>query len=334
MPQADTSDQDLQPQPRSLPLLRWRSRSRPGDGGAALPGCGPLHLEVGCGDGRCTARWALGLRGERFVGSERSGVSVLRALKRMRRDGIGNVALLKGDAQFLLQQLFSAGSLSTITVNFPDPWPKGRHEENRLLRRAFFELAASRLVPHGSILLATDHPGYLEFAREQALASDLYGLGAAEPPAAVFETKYALKWKTMGKPLYYQPFLRNSRPAGEFPHLERPEQMPHALLQGPLPPEASLEKRVSQYADGHVILHEAALGRGSSPRRLVRVTVDEPALRQQLLVVVQPREGDELIVRLESFGDPIVTDAVRGAVHAVTEWALEQPDLSLKARYY
>src|SRR5690625_3334691 len=155
----------------------------------------------------------------------------------MRRDGIGNVALLKGEAQFLLRQLFAEHSLSTITVNFPDPWPKGRHEENRLLRQEFFELAASRLTQGGSVLLATDHPGYLEFAREQALASGLFGLGTAEPPAAVFETKYALKWKTMGIPLHYQPFLRNSRPAGQYPHLERPHEMPHSLLKGPLPLE-------------------------------------------------------------------------------------------------
>src|SRR5690554_4797865 len=189
------SEQDVN-EPRSLPLVQWRAESFPIDWSKLLPGSGRLHLEVGFGDGRYTALRALQHPDDRFVGIELSGVSVRRALNRMRRERVSNVALLKGEAQFLLRQLFSPGSLSTITVNFPDPWPKGRHEENRLLRRAFFELAASRLVPHGSILLATDHPGYLEFAREQALASDLYGLGAAEPPAAVFETKYALKWKT------------------------------------------------------------------------------------------------------------------------------------------
>ncbi len=320
--------------PRSLPLLRWRSAPFPVDWQGVLPGAGPLHLEVGFGDGRYTARRALDDPEGRFVGIELSGVSVLRALKRMHRDGVGNVALLKGEAHFLLQQLFRAESLSSITVNFPDPWPKGRHEENRLLRRDFFLLAASRLRQDGSVLLATDHPGYLAFAREQALESGLFTLGSAEPPAAVFETKYALKWKTMGIPLHYQPFVRNSVPAGNFDHLERPEEMPHSLLEGPLPQDSQFEKRVSRYADGHVILHEAALSAGGQPRWLVRATVDEPSLRQQLLLVVQPREGNELIVRLESFGDPIVTDAVRGAVHAVTEWALEQPGVSIKDRRY
>ena len=319
---------------RSLPLLQWRSQNFPVDWTAVLPGEGPLHLEVGFGDGRYTALRALQLPDERFVGIELSGVSVRRALRRMRRDQVPNVALLKGEAQFLLRQLFSSASLSTINVNFPDPWPKGRHEENRLLRDEFFRLAASRLVTGGSILLATDHPEYLEFAREQSRISGLFELGSGEPPPAVFETKYALKWKTMGKPLYYQPFVRTGKEADTYPHLERPEEMPHALIDGPLPKVAGFEKRVSTYGDGHVILHEAALSTGDNPRWLIRATIDEPDLRQQVVIVVQPRQGGELIVRLESFGDPIVTETVRGAVHAVTEWVLEQPGLTLKSRFY
>lgn len=317
-----------------LKLIAWRAGSFPHDWDAVLAGTGPLHLEVGFGDGRYTALRAKEDPTGRFVGIELSGVSVQRALRRMRREQIANVAILKGEAHFLLRQLFEPGSLSTITVNFPDPWPKGRHEENRLLRADFFRLAASRLIPGGSVLLATDHPEYLEFARAQALDSGLFTLTEAEPPPAVFETKYALKWKTMGKPLYYQPFVRNQQPAGDYPHLERPDEMPHSLLEGPLPATTEFSKRVSTWADGHVILHEAALSAGEHPRWLIRATVDEPELRQQLVLVVQPRQDGELIVRLESFGDPIVTDTVRGAVHAVTEWALEQPGVSLKARRY
>lgn len=327
------SEQDVN-EPRSLPLVQWRAESFPIDWSKLLPGSGPLHLEVGFGDGRYTALRALQHPDERFVGIELSGVSVRRALNRMRRERVSNVALLKGEAQFLLRQLFSPGSLSTITVNFPDPWPKGRHEENRLLRDEFFRLAASRLTEGGSVLLATDHPDYLEFAREQSQLSGLFELGSGEPPPAVFETKYALKWKTMGKPLYYQPFVRTAKEAETYTHLERPEAMPHALIEGPLPEAASFEKRVSTYGDGHVILHEAALSTGDHPRWLIRATIDEPDLRQQVVVVVQPRQGGELIVRLESFGDPIVTATVRGAVHAVTEWVLEQPGLTLKSRFY
>jgi hypothetical protein len=66
----------------------------------------------------------------------------------------------------------------------------------------------------------------------------------------------------------------------------------------------------------------------------VRATVDEPEFTQQLIVAVQRRDESEWIVRIESFGDPIITDAVRGAVHGVTEWLAGHEGLRVTARNY
>jgi tRNA (guanine-N7-)-methyltransferase len=98
---------------------------------------------VGFGDGRFTALRAQAAPDDDFVGLEVSGTSVLRALRRMRRDGIRNVRLLKAPAEIAVRQLFAPAALSSITVNFPDPWPKERHEHHRLLRAPFFRLAAT-----------------------------------------------------------------------------------------------------------------------------------------------------------------------------------------------
>ena len=309
----------------SGPLLPWRRYRFPIDWAAQFGGEGPLRLEIGFGDGRYTVRRAKDERKGRFVGLEISSASLQRALHKVRREGLDNVRLLKIGANFAVRHLFAPRSLQTVTVNFPDPWPKARHEENRLLRAPFFELSASRLRPGGKILLATDHPDYLAFAQTEADKTGLYALYEAEPPAAVFETKYALKWKAQGKPLHYQVFEYRGGDTPLYPPLERVETMPHALLNGTLPASFDgFEKRVVPYASGHVILHEVLRGVGSDEgeRLLVRATVDEPDLKQGLLVVVGRREGDELIVRLEPFGDPVITRTARGAVHAVTEWLL------------
>ena len=325
-------------EPNALPdtLLPWRRLPFPAPWESIFGSDGELHLEVGFGDGRYTSRRASERPEDRFVGLEISTASVMRAVRRMKREQASNVRLLKVGAQFAVRHLFAPGSLATITVNFPDPWPKERHEKNRLLSGRFFELCASRLESGGAVLLATDHPEYLEFARIEARSTELFDLEEREPPAAVFETKYALKWKEQGKPLYYQAFVDRGLPAPEFPILERPNQMPHALLNGNPPLTPQFSKRVLPYADGHVILHEIArsLSAEAQERLLVRATVDEPDLKQQLLVAVQRREGGELIVRLEPFGDPVITKTARGAVHDVTEWLLEQPGIRVLERNY
>lgn len=321
-------------------LAPWRRFPFPTRWSAVFGRAAPLHLEVGFGDGRFTAWRAREQPGADFVGLEVSGVSARRALQRMRREELGNVRLVKAGAQIAVRQLFAPGALSSITVNFPDPWPKARHARHRLLRHPFLGLAADRLAPAGEVRLATDHDDYAAMAEAEAARGGLFEVRREAPPEAVLHTKYALKWRAQGKGVHYLVFVRTGVPCESVPPLERPSIMPHALLRGRLPSDPTFEKTVLPYGEGHVVLHELARSLGANPgggpreRLLVRATVDEPDLRQHLLVVVQRREGGELIVRLESFGDPIVTPAVRGAVHGVTEWLRQRGGMEVDARNY
>jgi tRNA (guanine-N7-)-methyltransferase len=185
-------DVDLPPPyvpPADAVLLPWRRLAHPVDWAAAFGRRAPLHLEVGFGDGRFTARRALAEPDADFVGLEVSGTSVLRAWRRMRRDGVRNVRLLKAPAEVAVRQLFGAGALASITVNFPDPWPKDRHEHHRLLRVPFFRLAASRMALGGEIRLASDHEPYVAFAVAEAERSGGARPARRPPPPHVFETQ-------------------------------------------------------------------------------------------------------------------------------------------------
>ncbi len=330
--------------------MQWRRFPFPVPWDAQFDVSGPLHLEIGFGDGRYTVRRAQDTPDERFVGLEISSASLQRGLGNVRKRNLHNVKLLKVGAGFAVNHLFAPHTVTSITVNFPDPWPKERHEKNRLLQADFFKLAASRLQPGGAVLLATDHPEYLAFAKAEAERTGLFnletiGLDNTGPPAAVFETKYALKWKTMGKPLLYQIFRYGGAPTPDYPTLERETTMPHALLTGQLPPRPQFSKQVTPYSGGHIILHEVLQnldtadgpegGSNGGGKWLIRATVEEAELRQQVLVSVRSRRAGGLIVGLEPFGDPVVTPVMRGAVHAVTEWLLTLPaNLKVETRSY
>ena len=316
----------------------WRKGSFPIDWVATFASSGPLHVEIGFGDGRFLTDQAKVMPTARFVGLEISGASLYRAARRVRRDCITNIRLLKVDAQFGLRHLFVAREVSSVVINCPDPWPKERHRTNRLLRGLFLQIASSRLKSLGKIKLATDHPGYLAAAEEEVAASGLFKIIRKAAPAEVLGTKYAQKWTALEKPIYYREFEnRGLVQEKSLRPLERVKVMPHAILKGKLSKEpGSFEKSVRKYADGHVILHEVAKTIGVDKLRWIfRVTVNDPELVQQLLVVVHPRPDSNLIVRLETFGDPVVTPTVRGAVHVVTEWLLGTvPGLVLVERNY
>jgi len=315
-------------------FLPWRRVAHPVDWVAAFGREAPLHLEVGFGDGRYTAARAHAAPDHDHVGLEVSGTSVLRALRRLRREGIGNVRILKAPAEIAVRQLFAPASLDSITVNFPDPWPKERHVRHRLLRVSFFRLASTRLRPGGEIRLASDHLDYVEFAREEAARSGVASRIERSAPPEVFETKYALKWRAQGKPLHYQVFALDGAGLPAPEPLGRHVTMPHALLDGGWPSDAPFEKLVVAAPEGHVIVHEAARAVGERDRWWFRVTVDEPELVQQLLVVAQRRAGGEVIVRLESFGDPLITPTVRAAIGVVTDWLESSGGMRATARNY
>ena len=340
-------------------LLPWRRQPFPIDWEGAFGRRCPLTLEIGFGDGRYTVHAAKERQDACLIGLEISSASLQRALRRVKREGADNVRLAKAGARFALRHLFAEHALERIVINFPDPWPKERHAERRLLSRDFFRLAASRLRPGGAVCLATDHAEYFAFAVEEAQAAGGFEVRETAAPDAVFETKYALKWRAQGIPLRYVEFVFAGGPTDPFPVLERPSIMPHALLTGRMPEAAAFAKVVLPYAEGHVILHEIARSFGpstvedgqaarspeaaadatpagqSAPRRWwVRASVDEPDIRQHLLVLVQQRSAEQVIVRLEPFGDPIITPTVRGAVHAVTQWLLAATGLRLEARNY
>jgi len=332
-----TPDLDLvvpfDPEAGSRRLLPWRRSPFPAPWSQWFGAEAPLHLEIGFGDGRFTVRRAAEHPEEHFVGIEVSSVSVRRALQKVRSGNHENVRLIKAGAQMAVRQLFAPRSLQSVTVNFPDPWPKDRHEDKRLLRVPFLTLLADRLVEYGEIRLATDHPEYLAFSEEQVQASGYYRIEHRDAPQAVFETKYATKWKDQGKPLHYRVFVRNDKPAPSQPPIERPATMPHTLLTGTLPTSLSFEKRVSAHGDAHVILHEVSRSLDADGHLWIRATIDEPDLTQQVLLIVQPR-SDDWIVRVASFGDPLITPGVRGAVHAATEWLATVGTFEIQARNY
>jgi len=314
-------------------LVPWRRAPFPAPWVTWFGREAPLHLEIGFGDGRYTIRRALDEPNADFVGIEVSSVSVRRAVAKLRHHDLQNVRLVKGGAQIAVRQLFAPASLSSVTVNFPDPWPKDRHEDKRLLRVPFLTMLAGRLVPGGEIRLATDHPEYLTFSEAEVRASGWYAIEAREAPPAVFETKYATKWKEQGKPLHYRVFVRNDEPVPDIAPIGRPDIMPHALLQGSLPTTLTFEKVVNPVEEGHVILHDVAQRVDTDDTLWIRATVDEPDVTQQLLLVVQ-RRTEDWIVRVASFGDPLITPAVRGAVHAATEWLASLGTFDVTARNY
>lgn len=133
--------------------LRW---------GQVFPVAQPVEVELGSGDGSFMAQWAQQHPTINFLGVERLLGRLKKLDRRGQRAGLKNLRLIRLEASYLLQYLIPANSISALHIYFPDPWPKRKHRDRRLINEAFTRQAEQALVPGGIVWLRTDNVDYFE----------------------------------------------------------------------------------------------------------------------------------------------------------------------------
>lgn len=134
----------------------------------------PVEVELGSGDGSFLAEYA-GRHPERnFIGIER----LLGRIQKMSRKGLraelANLAGIRIESSYFVEYLVPQHSISALHIYFPDPWPKRKHRDNRLINERFPGLAHRVLVGAGSVYLRTDDSDYFEQMRDVFAASPLF----------------------------------------------------------------------------------------------------------------------------------------------------------------
>lgn len=126
---------------------------------------GCLLLEVGCGNGHFLTAYAAAHPDQRCVGIDLRLERIEKARRKQRRAGLGNLHFLRAEALDFLRELPPEITLSDVYMLFPDPWPKKRHQKNRLLKPAFLDALAARAGQGSRLFFRTDFkPYYVEAA--------------------------------------------------------------------------------------------------------------------------------------------------------------------------
>lgn len=130
------------------------------DWAAVFSNARPVEVELGAGDGTFLTDRAAAHPGRNFLGVERLLGRLRKIDRRGRRLGLTNIRGLRLEAAYVLEWMIPPGSVATLHVYFPDPWPKKRHHKRRLVNARFVELAHRALAVDGLIHLRTDEASY------------------------------------------------------------------------------------------------------------------------------------------------------------------------------
>lgn len=173
----------------------------------------PVHIEVGMGKGRFIMELAALHPEINYIGIEMYDSVLLRALQKMEEleeqgQAPENLYFMRMDAREL-PEVFDAGEVDKIYLNFSDPWPKERHAKRRLTSHQFFERYNKILKQDGVVEFKTDNRDLFDFSLAEVIVAgwdlkahtfDLHHDTSMNEGNVM--TEYEEKFSSMGNPIH------------------------------------------------------------------------------------------------------------------------------------
>lgn len=128
--------------------------------------CKPLDVDIGCGKGRFLLGRAKNHPDRQILGIDRLKGRIQKLDGKLQRAGCTNGRLIRLEAFYSVAYLLPDDSVTNFFILFPDPWPKRRHANRRLIRPEFLETIGRKLKANGNVHLATDHLDYFAVMRD------------------------------------------------------------------------------------------------------------------------------------------------------------------------
>ncbi len=119
----------------------------------------PLHLDIGCGRGRFLWEMAQIEPEWNFLGLEIREPLVIEANSLRVQNGLNNLHYLFCNVNIDLAQILESvpeGLLQRVSILFPDPWLKRRHQIRRVVQPELVADLANYLIIGGKVFLHSD----------------------------------------------------------------------------------------------------------------------------------------------------------------------------------
>ena len=114
----------------------------------------PIHLEIGGGKGQFISSIATDNPACNFIVIEKYASVAVKILPKVTQ--LKNVRLIVDDAKYLTQ-FFAVAEITTLYLNFSDPWPKRKHHHRRLTSVFFFTQYDCILKPDACLYFKSDN---------------------------------------------------------------------------------------------------------------------------------------------------------------------------------
>jgi len=158
-----------------------------------FPRAAAIEVDLGCGDGAYLTALAQQNPDRNFLGIERLRGRVRGTCHKILNADLANARILCVEIAYAVMHLLPPRSVEAFHLMFPDPWPKRRHSNRRLVTEDFLASVHHALIPRGTLQIATDQSDYFqEIERLAARSPQFTVISGPHHPAAMstFEKRF------------------------------------------------------------------------------------------------------------------------------------------------
>ncbi|PCI75493.1 hypothetical protein COB21_05600 [Candidatus Aerophobetes bacterium] len=143
-----------------------------------------------------------------YIAVERKFKRVCKIAAKRDRLGLNNLFIVCGNAEALIKHFVKKRCIAEVYVNFPDPWPKTRHEKHRLFSKKFVKDLEQVLLSSASLMLVTDDKPFAQHATGELLSGINWGHEELnhENYLDYGDSFFRTLWLSRGRELYFNRF--------------------------------------------------------------------------------------------------------------------------------
>lgn len=166
-----------------------------------------VALEIGCGAGEAAIASASAQPEVDLIAADVHTPGIARLLVDIETAGLSNLRVIHGDALEFLNRI-PHDSIDEIRIWFPDPWPKPKQRQRRIITQSIVSRLVQWLTVGGQLRMATDIADYAEQMLEVCTAHPELEGGVVDRPSDRPITRFERKGIDAGRAVTDLAFTR------------------------------------------------------------------------------------------------------------------------------
>lgn len=172
----------------------------------------PISIEFCSGHGDWIVDLAKKDPNRNWIAVEKQFERARKIFSKREKADLKNLLIVCGEAHTFIKYYLKENVVENIFVNFPDPWPKGRHAKHRLIHTDFLDEISRIVKKGGSATFVTDDPTYAENMISLTSSHDKWSSFYKEPYFITEMPDYGYSyfrdlWMSKGKTIHYMNFV-------------------------------------------------------------------------------------------------------------------------------